>query len=710
MLVALPSSIAFGVVVFSAIAPEYAGQGALAGILGAAALGMVAPLVGRNGGFVSAPCAPSAAVLSGLAVSLGASGVPPARVLGLVTLTMAGSAGLQVVYGFARAGRLIKFIPYQVVTGYLSGVALIIFVKQLPNVLGAGSAVHFWEAVTSPHLWRWPSIVVGAVTIGVTALAPKVTKRVPAAILGLAAGVGTYFGIALLVPGLLTLEGNSLVVGPIAASGFGAVFSTRFVALQSLSLADVGLVVGPAITLSVLLSIDTLKTGVVLDALTHRRHDSNRELVAQGVANFAAFLTGGMPGAGTMGPTLVNVTSGGGSVRSSFIEGALALLGVLVLSPAIAWVPIGALAGVLLVISARMFDFGSFRLLRNPETRLDFGVIAAVVVVAETVGLIEASVTGVVLAIFLFIRAQIRGTVLSRKQDLTVTRSKRRRPPDDQKLLAEHGREALVVQLQGDLFFGTTDQLFTQVEPELRTIRYLLLDFRRVQSMDYTGAHLIEQMRQRLRDHGGELLFSGMPSSLPSRQDLQRYLRQLGLVKETGGIPIFETRDSALEWMEDRVLEAAGATVHASAPALGLADFEVLRGLGDEVLAASMRELSVPAGAAIFSRGDKGDELFFVRRGRVHIRLPLENGKVHHLATFSRGEFFGEIAFLDQGARTADAVAATDVELFVLSRRTFDHETIGHEARGAALYQRLAMGISERLRTADTELLALEER
>ena len=129
-------------------------------------------------------------------------------------------------------------------------------------------------------------------------------------------------------------------------------------------------------------------------------------------------MVSGMPGAGQMGPTLVNVTSGGTTNRSGTMEGVFVVLAVVVLGPLIGWVPIGALAGILLVVAFRMFDWSAFKLLRHPDTRFDFAVIAAVVVVAETIGLIAASATGVGLAILLFIRDQIRGSVLRRRATL----------------------------------------------------------------------------------------------------------------------------------------------------------------------------------------------------------------------------------------------------------------------------------------------------
>ena len=178
MLVALPSAIAFGVLVYSALGPEHAGAGALAGILGAAALGIVAPLVGRNGGFITAPCAPAAAVLAAMAVEMMAKGdLSAERVLSLLALTALLSAFFQLGFGVFRAGNLIKFIPYQVVSGYLSGVALIIAVGQLPKLLGLPKDISLWLGLLTPQAWNWTSISVGLVTISVMAGGSRITQK-----------------------------------------------------------------------------------------------------------------------------------------------------------------------------------------------------------------------------------------------------------------------------------------------------------------------------------------------------------------------------------------------------------------------------------------------------------------------------------------------------------------------------------------------------
>jgi SulP family sulfate permease len=721
MLVALPSSIAYGIAIYALLGADYVGYGVRAGILGAIAMGLVAPLLGGAPRLISAPCAPAAAVLAALAGELlagthGAGGpVAPERIVVLLTLVALLSGALQFLYGAAGGGRLIKYIPYPVVSGYLSGVGVIIFLSQVPKFLGLPKGVPTWTGVVSPHLWQWPALIVGGVTIAGVLLAPKVTKAVPATILGLLCGLAAYFGVAWFQPALLDVAHNKLVIGPVGG-GAGLVFSEfagRCSAVTALHFSDLGAVLVPALTLSVLLSVDTLKTCVVVDALTRSRHDSNRELIGQGAGNLASALIGGMPGAGTMGATLVNVQSGGRTRLSGVIEGVCVLAAFLVFGNLIAWVPIGALAGILFVVAFRMFDWGSFALLRQRTTALDFCVIAAVIVVAVGVNLIAAAGTGLGLAILLFIREQIHGSVIRRKMSGDKIYSKQHRLPAEQAVLEQHGALTTVCELQGSLFFGTTDQLFTELEPDLKRCRHLILDMRRVQSVDFSAAHLLERFESMLTDRGGYLIFSRLPATLPTGQNLTEYFDRVGVTRTQGNVRKFDTLDDALQWVEDRILAAELPRPAAEDRPLALAEIELLREFeADQTLAAlasCVVERSCAAGQTIFKGGEVGDELFLIRRGVVRIVLPLQGGNYHNLAAFGPGNFFGEVAFLDRGIRSANAVATTDTDLFVISRARFNEMSHEHPLLGVKVFARLARALALRLRRTDGELRTLYE-
>ncbi len=618
---------------------------------------------------------------------------------------------LQMVFGFVGLGGLIKYMPYPVVSGYLSGVGLIIIGSQVPKFLGAPTGALFWQTLATPALWLWQSIVVGVVTIAVMVLAPRVTTAVPAAILALLAGTASYFGLSLIDPALLVLDKNPLVIGALGGSGGGFTegMAARWQGVQGIGLGDLRSLLVPALTLAVLLSIDTLKTCVVLDALTRSRHDSNRELVGQGLGNVTAGLIGGMPGAGQMGATMVNMSSGAVSRMSGVIEGVLALIAFLLLGRLIAWVPVAALAAILIVVGIRMIDRHSFQFLKSRNTIFDFAVILAVVTVALTVGLIPASATGVVLAIVLFIREQIGGQVVRRKVYGNQSFSKQIRLHEDMTILEQRGDQAVIFELQGSLFFGTANQLYTSLEPEIKARKYILLDMTRVQTIDVTAAHMLEQIRDMMAEKGGFLVFAKLPHNLPSGRDMQQYIDQMGLAPYKSAARIFDELDAAQEWVENRILKEV-ALERAEEKLLDLNELGLFKGRKEETLAALELRLdkrSIKAGEKIFARADAGDELFLIRKGSVRIMLPLEGGQAHHVSSFGRGDFFGEMAFLDGDARSADAIAFTDVDLFVLSRKTFDAFADEHKKASLKLMEGLASTLASRLRYANTELRAL---
>ena len=710
-LVALPASIAFGVAVYAPLGMG-AGVGALAGLLGAVALGTIAPLLGGTPRLVSAPCAPAVAVMSAFAGDTMAHGpADPARVLVLMTVIGLIAALMQLALGLARAGTIIKYIPYPVVTGYLSGVGIVILLKQLPALLGLPAGTSLAHGVSTPSMWQWPSLVVGGVTIVVMALAPKLTKAVPAAIVGLGAGVAAFALLMLVRTDLRSLAGNAFVIGSLGGGGtsFGAAFHTRVASLSALHPSDVVRVVGPATTLAVVLSLDSLKTSVVVDALTGSRHESNRELVGQGVANALSAVVGGMPGSGTSGPTLVNLASGAQTRWSAVIEGGAVLFAYVALAGVVAWAPLAALAGILVVVAAKMFDWSVFEWVRRKSTVFDFFVVVIVIAVAVGVDLIYASAVGVALTILIFIRNESRAAVIRRKLYGDKIFSKQRRLPSEVDVLTKYGHETVVVELQGSLFFGTTDQLRTQLREDLEKRSTIIFDMRRVDALDLTAAHILEQMQTTLRKRGAIAVFCNLPHFFAGQNDVPAYMREVRLVGE--GDIVFDQLSDALGWAEERILDEHSGHAAPRGAALDLMELGMFAGRKAETIAdlrACVEERTVREGEYVFREGDAGDEIFFIRKGTVRISLPLED-KHLHVASFGRKDFFGEIAFLDGGSRTADAVAETDAELFVVSRKRFDEVAAAHPRLAQSVFSNLARALALRLRRADGEISTLEE-
>ncbi|MBI3903399.1 MAG: SLC26A/SulP transporter family protein [Nitrosomonadales bacterium] len=714
MLVALPAAIAFGVTVYSSISPNYAAAGALAGIIGAAIIGLVASTLGGTDRLISAPCAPAAAVLSAFAIELVKQGIAPDTIVLLLVMLGVLTGIVQMLLGFVGVGRLIKYVPYPVVSGYLSGVGLIIIGSQIPKFVAAPNNTGLFDALLSPWLWDWRALTVGCATVLVAIAAPRLTQKIPGTILGILAGITTYFAIASQDATLLSVTANPLVVGElgVAPTGYLASISNRWHEIGGLQLAQVASLFGSALTLAALLSIDTLKTCVIVDQLTRSRHESNRELVAQGAANVASAVVGGIPGAGTMGATMININSGAMTRASGVMEGLFSLLAALILSAFVAWIPVSALAGILIVIGFRMIDREPLHFIESRATVFDFAVVATVVVVALTVGLIAASAAGVAMAIFLFLREQIGGSVVRHKIYVNQMSSTSYRPEAEMRIIEQKGDQAVIFELQGSLFFGTTQQLYTDLEHELATRSYIILDLKRVQSVDVTAAHLLLNVRNVLQERGATLLLSSVRERLPNGRNLREFLEQMEIVQEEDEtVRVFPELDNAIEWVEDRILGELESAPKEQTP-IQLQEMDLFSHHKDETLKeleARMEQRFYKTGETIYARGEEGKAIYWVRRGAIRIFAPLGAGRSRHIATYGRGDFFGGLAFLDGGARSDDAVAATDTEVYVLTRETFDQLSEEHKKLAFNLINAIARTLAIRLRHADKEMTMLRE-
>jgi SulP family sulfate permease len=653
-------------------------------------------------------------VLSAFAIGMVHDGVPAGNIVLMLFMLGILAGGFQVLFGFVGIGRLIKYIPYPVVSGYLTGVGLIIVGSQLSKLVGAPTGTPWYHSVISPDMWDWRALAVGGATISAILLGPQITKKLPATILGVAAGVVTYFALATQDPSLLEQADNPLIIGPLGFNGEGyfASITGQWTAIGDLRLSQVAALLGSALTLAVLLSIDTLKTCVVLDQMTRSQHNPNRELVAQGIANIASSSVGGIPGAGTMGATLINLSSGATTRASGLVEGVLSLLAALVLSGFIAWIPVSALAAGLIVVGLRMIDKEPLRFVQSSATVLDFGVVVSVVLVALTVGLIAASAVGVALAIVLFLREQIGGTVVRHKFYVNQMSSNWHRPEAETRILEQRGDQAVIFELQGSLFFGTTQQLYGLLEVEMKTRKFLILDMKRVQSVDVTAAHLLTQIREMLAEKGAMLLLSNVRENLPNGRNLREFLEQTGVTERHEVVRLFPELDSAIEWVEDRLLgevERAEPLVETS---MLLAEMELFKHRKDETLVdleSRLRLRTCAAGETVYSRGEQGDALYMIRRGSVKIFAPIGAGRTRHIATFGRGDFFGGLAFLDGRPRANDAVAAVETEFYVLSLDQFNVLAEEHKRLAFTLLLAISRTLALRLRHADTEIAMLHE-
>lgn len=706
MLVALPSAIAFGVTIYLPLGSEFIAQGATAGILGVVIIGFIASFLGGTLKLISAPCAPAAAVLSAFTILHMQNGLNPHLIIIMMTLTVLFAGLIQIGFGFAKIGKLIKFMPYTVVSGYLSGVGLYIIVSQTPKLLGLPNGFHFFDALASYNLWAWQSIVIGFSTIAVMLLGQKLTSKVPSSIVGLFGGIAIYFLLALYDSQLLTLQSNKFVLGVIESGSLSEAIGDHFSTVFNVKFIDFAALLIPALTLAILLSIDTLKTCIVLDAMTRTQHDSNKELIAQGSANIVSCVAGGMPGAGQMGATLINVSSGAVTKMSGMLTGIFALIAFILFSNFIAWIPISALAAILIVVGFKMIDKNSLELIKSKNTIFDFLIIITVIITALWVSLIAASGIGIALAILLFVKGQVSSSIIYRKVHGGKIFSKQIRTEKEIATIKKHGNQYIVYELQGSLFFGTSNQLYSIVEKDLEGKKYIIFDMKRIHLIDFTAAHILELITRIIEEKGGQLIFSRVPVKLPTGQDVEEYLGELGLVKSTKTTKIFFELEDALEWVEDLIIKQY-IDEHRVIKPLELEEFELLSGRKATTIAdlkLHIQEKSFKDGEYIFEANDQSNDFYLIRQGVVKIMLPLHHNQNINVSTLGQGAFFGEFSFLDNIPRSAHAIASGDVELYILTKEAFDNFS-NHHKKSAILFLRgLIRSLVKRLQNTNAQL------
>jgi SulP family sulfate permease len=709
MLVALPAAIAFGVSVYAPLGGDYAAYGAIAGVLGVGIIGIIAPLLGGTSRLISSPSAPAAAVLSAFALEYMRLGIAP-KLIFVMLMVVGLLAGIfQLLFGRIGLGQLIKYIPFPVVSGYLTGVGLVIIIAQLPNFFGVPHGGNLWETLRNPYVWQWQSMVIGGMTLLMMVMGDRWFRHFPTVIIAFIVGIITYVILGWCDPSLF-LPHSTLIIGAINGEGnFPLLQSieTRLEGIFHFSMAMMEWVLFPALTLATLLSIDTLKTSIVLDSMTHSFSDPNQELMAQGSGNIASAVLGGMSGSGTMGPTMVNLSGGATSNLSGVVEGIMSLIVFALLGKFIGWIPIATLAGILMVVGFRMIDRHSVRLLRSQTTLFDFFIIVIVALTALSVSLIAAAGVGLVLAMVLYLLRQMGESIIYRQLDGYEIKSKIIRSHTKETLLEAQGGMLSVYELQGSLFFGTAHQLYGRLKIDLPDKKYIILDMKRVETVDLTAAHLLLQIKDILHDKGGYLLLSRLPHKLPTGEDLERYFHHVGVLKHLSPAMIFNDLDEAVEWVEEDILRDNHCEIVPQG-ILSLSDFDLFKERHSDTLEEIEKLLECQwykKGERIYSQGDSTGEMFLIRQGRVRIVLPSSHGETDiHLGTYEQGNFFGEFSFLEGTSHYTHSIAQSNTQVYRITREAFDLFAQHHKKASLHFMQSLATVLAQRLRLTRSKL------
>lgn len=687
---------AFGVALWSTAGAE-AASGAFAGLAGAATLCLASGLSGGTRGLVSAPTGPTLVLLSGAVAQLAAVGLMGSALLTSLAIVVGLAGVLQLGIALTGGGRLIKFIPYTVVAGFMTGSAILMFLSQMRPLSPAGAAASW-------GVWRALPLATAAATVAAMQWGPRLLPAIPGTIAGLLAG-SVFFQLAAafspygidprwIVGGLPSLDALTL--------------QPRGVGIATMPWA---IIVQSSAALAVLASLDTLLTSVIADVGTGARHDARKELLGQGAGHILSGFAGGLAGAGTTAATLIAVRTGGR--RWAGVSAGLALLSLLVVGGSVgALLPISVLAGIVLHAAFGMLERDVVVWMRRRRTRPDAAIALLVTAVTVAYDLMTAVGVGVSIAILLFLREQIRSPVVHRRSTAAGRRSTRSRSDEGRALLELHGERIVLYELRGHLFFAKAEQLFSELTHDLERPTWLILHMRRVQEVDLTAIRLLQQMADRLDDHGGELVFCEVHRGVGLGRKVQKALRKVSSTKQRVTVKTFNGSDEALEYAENALLAELGAAPPERQGPVALGDTDLCRGLGSaqlEALGGAMRPISLGRDRALFRVGEDGDALYVVTAGEVDIRLPTTQHHYKRLAKYGPGTIFGEVAFLEKSTRTADAVAVVKTKLLMLPRDGFEELAKRDPGVTHAVLSALARIQAERLRWSARELRRLAE-
>ena len=487
-IVALPLAIAFGIA--SGVSPEK-------GIITAIVAGFIIAACGGSKVQIGGPTGAFIVIVYGIIQQYGMQGLTIATLMAGVFL---------ILLGVLRLGTIIKYIPYPIVVGFTSGIAVTIFTTQIKDLLGMDMAqvpsdfIEKWIAYAhnlgSIDLW---STIVGLASVAIIALMPRLSSKIP----------GSLVAIIVMTVAVLLLQHYGIATSvETIGDRFSISSALPDASVPPLSWDAVKSLVAPALTIAVLGAIESLLSATVADGVTGDRHDSNTELIGQGLANIASPLFGGIPATGAIARTMANITGGGRTPVAGIIHAVVLLLIFLFLMPLARYIPMACLAGVLVVVSYGMSGWRSFRaLIRNPKS--DVTVLLLTFFLTIIFDLTIAIEVGLICACLLFMRRMAETTeVRAILDEIDLNEDADMERGNLEHLTIPEGVE--VYEINGPYFFGAGNR-FEDImsrygdRPRVRIIR-----MRKVPFIDSTGLHNLENLCLMSQREGITIVLSGV--------------------------------------------------------------------------------------------------------------------------------------------------------------------------------------------------------
>lgn len=487
-IVALPLAIAFGIA--SGVTPEK-------GIITAIIAGLAISLFGGSRVQIGGPTGAFIVIIYGIIQQYGETGL-------LIATVMAGI--FLILLGAFHLGTIIKYIPYPIVVGFTSGIAVTIFTTQVKDLFGLSIEnvpadfiekwIVYFQHFTTLDPW---STAVGILSVVIIAVTPRFSHKIP----------GSLVAIILMTVGVYLLKQYA---GVTTVETIGDRFSISAelpgMNVPQLNWEAVKSLVSPAITIAVLGAIESLLSATVADGVIGDHHDSNQELIGQGIANILSPIFGGIPATGAIARTMTNINNGGQTPVAGIVHAIVLLLIFLLLMPLAQYIPMACLAGVLVIVSYNMSGWRTFReLLKNPKS--DVAVLLITFFLTVIFDLTVAIEFGLVLACLLFIKRVMEATEVNifRDEIIPTDSDGDELPKEEHLIIPDHVE---VYEINGPYFFGIANRfeevvLQTKERPQVRIIR-----MRKVPFIDSTGIHNLTSLCEISHKEGIHVILSGV--------------------------------------------------------------------------------------------------------------------------------------------------------------------------------------------------------
>ncbi len=495
-IVALPLALAFGV---------QTELGAIAGLYGAIALGVLAAIFGGTKTQISGPTAPMTVVSAVLITETIAKVGSLSEAMPVIVATFVLAGFLQILMGLLKLGKYIKYIPYPVVSGFMSGIGVIIIITQLFPFFGInapdGGVFGTIKNIRKiPEFINYYSVGIAIATIMLIYLTPKITKKVPATLVALIiVSLVSYFTVDANLFTRINSEGPLPTGLPKIHLEFIKVFG------------DFGTIIKIfeyAATLAALGAIDSLLTSVVADNITKEKHNSNKELIGQGIGNIGAGLIGGLPGAGATMRTVININSGGKNRLSGVTAGLLLTAILLGLGTLVGHVPNAVLAGILITVGIGIIDYKGISHIKSiPKS--DSVIMVIVLILTVFVDLLVAVAVGMVLSSLLFMKKASdlveKGSTTEYLKDFVPEK-----PWNDEKDIKDLiGEQVYIKHLNGPLFFGASAG-FKDLMKAIPKVKVVIIRMDKVPYIDQSGLYAMEEALMELQNKDVKIVFTGL--------------------------------------------------------------------------------------------------------------------------------------------------------------------------------------------------------